>query len=213
MSITPIGGWDGKGPIDAIMIRRFPRTSSKTVVFLISLVTCGLLFGGAYIFNMTGVIDASPTVAKRISNSAQHLSTSERVYSVSKVDARKNEIATGTELYVKGTLYSEVWTQRDECTWLLAGRPLKVQHGEIDPKEYCRFSILLSATGENGESKWPGVSLVCDTTPKEMHRIAREFSYGESVQVHGMYADPLDFGVVPSPGQLAVVCLSCVHAQ
>jgi hypothetical protein len=159
-----------------------------------------LLFGGSLIFNMTDVIDASPTVAKRISTPAQHARTDKQIYSVSKVDARKNEIATGTELYVRGTLYSEVWTQRDECTWLLAGRPLKVQHGEIDPRKYCRFSILLSAIGENGESAWPGVSLVCDTTPKEMHRIAQQFSYGESVQVHGVYADSLDFGVVPFPG-------------
>src|SRR5882757_8116517 len=39
-----------------------------------------------------------------------------RTYSVNLIDANKNAIPTGTELFVQGTMYSATWTQADNCT-------------------------------------------------------------------------------------------------
>lgn len=203
MSITPVGGWDGQNHTYSRTYEEIPDSPRKR--FLVIFFSMGaLLLCGALIFIFgPALTEASPSLVTLVKPGfvpAQQRSANKRIYTVSQIDTRKNEIPTGTELYVKGTLYGESWTQVDECTWLLAGRPLNLQHGEIDPRQYCRFSISLSDMSENGQALWPGVSLVCDTTPKEMHRIAKEFSYGTRVEVHGVYARSLDFNIVPFPG-------------
>ena len=120
-------------------------------------------------------------------------------YEVSEIDAQKNEIQTGTELNVQGVLYSNVWTPDNDCAWLLAGRHLRLQHGETDPHEYCKFSILISALRKDGEVNWPSASLVCNTTTEELHK-AMSMDYKTKVQVHGYYAASLDFDVLAFPG-------------
>ncbi len=123
-----------------------------------------------------------------------------KMYSIVMVDANKNRIPTGTELFVQGRMYTTRWGPTDDCTWLLAGRPLPVQHGEVDPTLYCRFSIILTDKLEDGRDGWPGIGLVCDVTPQKMKEITHGYHYGDAVQVHGSYAASLDFAVASLPG-------------
>lgn len=122
-----------------------------------------------------------------------------RTYSVSLIDAKKNDIPTGTELFVQGTMFTATWTQEDACTWLLSGRSPVVQHGEIDPSRYCVFSIVLTEKNKAGGDLFPGVGLVCHVSPEEMRETTRLYHYGDEVQAHGLYADSLDFTTVPAP--------------
>jgi TonB family protein len=122
-----------------------------------------------------------------------------RTYSVSLIDANKNKIPTGTELFVQGTLLTAKWTQDNACTWFLARGYANVQHGD-DPTSYCRFSILLTEKRKDGEDMWPAAALVCDVTPQELKETTRLYHYGDEVQVHGSYAATLDFGAVAGLG-------------
>lgn len=122
------------------------------------------------------------------------------VYSVQSIDERKNEIPTGTELTVKGTLYTAVWDPTDYCEILLGRGHLDVQHGEPDPAYYCRYSIALTDKNQDGQDMWPGTGLMCDVTPEELQRVTRLHHYGERVKVHGTYAPSLDFDVANPPG-------------
>lgn len=116
-----------------------------------------------------------------------------RTYSVALIDDKKNDIPTGTELFVQGTMLTATWTQTNECMLLMAGRAPVVQHGEMDPSAYCEFSIDLTEKSESGDDLWPGVGLVCHVSPEEMREATRLYHYGDEVQAHGLYSDSLDF--------------------
>jgi hypothetical protein len=116
------------------------------------------------------------------------------------IDERKNDIPTGTDLNVEGTLYTDVWDQTDYCTLLLERGHVNVQHGEVDPADYCRYSIALTDKNANGEDMWPGAGLMCDVSPEELKRVTHLYHYGDRVEVHGTYAPSLDFEVANTPG-------------
>ncbi len=122
-----------------------------------------------------------------------------RTYSVSLIDANKNKIPTGTELFVQGTLLSTQWTQDSACSWFLVRGRANVQHGD-NPEAYCRFSILLTEKRKDGGDMWPAAALVCDVTPEEMKEVTHLYHYGDEVQAHGSYAASLDFTAVPGLG-------------
>jgi hypothetical protein len=118
-----------------------------------------------------------------------------RTYSVSLIDENKNNIPTGTDLFVRGAMYTVRWGPTDDCSWLLAGRTTRVQHGEADPRSYCYFSILLDEKSQDGSDRWPASSLVCKMSPEELREVTHLYHYGDEVQVHGVYGDSLDFNV------------------
>lgn len=124
----------------------------------------------------------------------------EQTYSVSLVDANKNKIPTGTELFVQGTMYNEYWGPTNDCVALVTRDHVNVQHGELDPADYCRFSILLTDKRTSGEDLWPGIGLMCDVTPQEFKEVTHLHHYGEEVRVHGTYAASLDFAIAYLPG-------------
>jgi hypothetical protein len=121
-------------------------------------------------------------------------------YSVSMIDANKNSIATGTKLSAEGTMYSTRWGPTDTCTWLLIRGKVNIQHGEANPADYCRFSIILTEKNEAGEDMWPGAGLLCDVSPEELKSDTHQYHYGDRVRVYGSYAASLDFAVAYVPG-------------
>jgi hypothetical protein len=123
--------------------------------------------------------------------------TDGRTYSVALIDENKNSIPTGTELFVQGTLYTVRWGPTDDCSWLLIRGRTQVQHGELNPRIYCYFSLLLDEKGQGGRDLWPSVSLVCNMSPEEFKEATHLYHYGDEVQVHGVYGSSLDFDVVP----------------
>jgi hypothetical protein len=123
-----------------------------------------------------------------------------RTYSISIIDTNKNNIPTGTELFAQGKWYAAHYGPNDDCTSLLIRGHANVQHGEVDPAYYCRFSILLTEKDANGQDLWPGVGLMCDTTPAEYKAVQHLYHYGEEIQVHGSYAASLDFAIAYLPG-------------
>jgi hypothetical protein len=120
---------------------------------------------------------------------------------VSAIDGQKNQISTGTPLIVKGTLFSRNWSRDDECYGLMSGKTRPIQHGEVNPRSYCRFSLLLSERDEKGNDLWPVSALVCDMTPEELGRVLNLYQIGAEVEVHGVYAPSLHFDAAPLPGR------------
>ena len=155
----------------------------------------------------SGVSESQPTATPAASNDHElHIVpnvlgsgavSDGRTYSVSLIDKNKNRIPTGTKLFVKGTLYTVKWGPTDDCTWLLGRGTVPTQHGEADPRSYCRFSILLDERTQGGSDLWPSASLVCVVSPEEMKEVTHLYHYGDEVQVSGDYGNSLDFEVVP----------------
>jgi hypothetical protein len=123
-----------------------------------------------------------------------------RTYAVSLIDANKNHIPTDTELFVQGTLLDLRFDNSSTCTRYLASGQADIQHGEISPANYCRYSVLMTEKFPKGGDPWPAIGLVCNVSPSELKEVARLYKYGDEVQAHGTYAASLDFNVASSPG-------------
>jgi hypothetical protein len=146
-----------------------------------------------------------PKPSSRPPRSKSNLRPRERVseastYSVSLIDADKNKIPTGTDLFVQGQMYTTHYGPNEDCTWLLIRGHSYVQHGEVDPIYYCRFSVLLTEKNGDGGDLWPSVGLMCDLSPEDFKQLPKLHHYGEEVRVHGFYAASLDFAIGAIPG-------------
>lgn len=204
MSITPEGGWNAprEGQIvpsqpdlrtPVITVRHESKSSAFKMGFTGCLVViCAVIFALICLGVLVKVLASAPDQSNG--------SSAARLYSVTEIDARKNVIKTGTKLSVQGTLYTTKWGPTDDCTRLLMYDHVTVQHGEMDPNEYCRFSILLTEKNKAGGDMWPGAGLECNVTPTEMKVATRQHHYGDRVTVRGVYAPSLDFEIAYLPG-------------
>lgn len=68
---------------------------------------------------------------------------------------------------------------------------MRIQHGEADPRDYCRFSVLLQDENTNQ-------ILVCNMSLEEAQAAKRQYSYKSVVLAHGTYASSLDFNIMPA---------------
>jgi hypothetical protein len=212
MSIMPEGGWDAPREGQIVPSQSEPRPpvviiqhESKSSAFNIGFtscpgVICAVIFTLFCLGILVRVLTSVPSQSTFQKANVGNITSKAWSYSVSEIDADKNSIPTGAELAVIGTVYMPRWGPTDECTLLLAGRQINVQHGEADPADYCRFSILLTEKNKHGEDTWPGASLMCDMSPQEMQEDTRLYHYGEKVRARGTYAASLDFDVADVPG-------------
>jgi hypothetical protein len=119
-------------------------------------------------------------------------------YTVAQISAHMNNIPTGTDLAARGFYLSPHvsggWAppnQMDPCSVLLYGGTVRIQHGEADPRDYCRFSVLLQDENTNQ-------ILVCNMSLEEAQAAKRQYSYKSVVLAHGTYASSLDFNIMPA---------------
>jgi hypothetical protein len=165
-----------------------------------------LLLVGLGIFNSpSGVrrdsamayIDNSPSVtnANNRAPTAAH-----QIYTVAQINAHMNNIPTGTELAVRGFYVSPHvsggWAppnQLDPCSVLLYGGTVRVQHGEADPRDYCRFSVVLQDANTNQIQY-----LECAMSLEGAQAAKSQYSYKSLVQAYGTYASSLDFHLMPA---------------
>ena len=123
-------------------------------------------------------------------------------YTVAQISAHMNNIPTGTDLAARGFYLqphvSGGWAppnQMDPCSVLLYGGTVRIQHGEADPRDYCRFSVVLQDENTNQIHY-----LVCNMSLEEAQVAKRLYHYKSSLLAHGTYASSLDFGIMPSFG-------------
>lgn len=230
MSIMPAGGWDGprdNSSVEPPGNTLGPSRHADLAVLALNENSNRRMFSGGF-FGCLGVICAivvapivfyvvtqmlTSTTGRASSQTSATAQTAthnapdsrndpsdEQSYSVSNIDANKNSIATGTALSVQGMFYTTKWGPTDDCTWLFARGHVNIQHGEADPSDYCRFSIVLTEKNKAGTDMWPSAGLLCDVTPVEMKMDMNQYHYGDSVRVHGTYAPSLDFAVAYVPG-------------
>ncbi len=121
------------------------------------------------------------------------------VYSVAQINAHMNNIPTGTELAVRGIYVSPHvsggWAppnELDPCSVLLYGGTVRVQHGEADPRDYCRFSVVVQ-----DENTSQIQYLECEMGLEEAQAAKGLYGFKSLVQAHGTYASSLDFQVMP----------------
>jgi hypothetical protein len=133
-----------------------------------------------------------------VSNAANDLPAAAPVtYTVAQISAHMNDIPTGTDLSARGFYFephvSGGWApskyQMDPCSVLLYGGTVGIQHGEADPRDYCRFSVLLQ--DENTDQ-----ILVCNMSLEEAQVAKRLYHYKSSLLAHGTYASSLDFTIM-----------------
>ena len=125
--------------------------------------------------------------------------TAPRTYSIAQINAHMNDIPTGTELAVRGIYVSPHvsggWAptnELDPCSVLLYGGTVRVQHGEADPRDYCRFSVVL-----RDENTSQIQYLECVMRLEEAQAAMHQYRYQSPVQAHGKYASSLDFDIMP----------------
>jgi len=170
-----------------------------TIVFILILAA---MFG---IFTHTGkrsdsaaaYIDNSPSISdvrNDVPAPARH------IYTVAQISAHMNNIPTGTDLSARGFYLqphvSGGWAppnQMDPCSVLLYGGTVRVQHGEADPRDYCRFSVVLQDENTNQISY-----LVCNMSLEEAQVAKHLYHYKSSLLAHGTYASSLDFNIMPA---------------
>jgi hypothetical protein len=120
------------------------------------------------------------------------------VYSVAEINARRDDIPTGTDLTIRG-LYLQTFAlggfalpnQLDACSVLLySSGTVRVQHGEADPKDYCRFMVRLQ-NEDTSRVSW----VECKMNREDAHAALQQYGYNSLVQAHGVYASSLDFNV------------------
>lgn len=172
-----------------------------TLVFtLILAVMVGVLtYSGKRHDSATAYIDNSPTgldAKSDVSVPVPH------IYTVAQISAHMNNISTGTDLTAKGfylsTHASGGWAppnQMDPCSVLLYGGTVRIQHGEADPRDYCRFSVVLQDENTNQIHY-----LACDMSMEEAQAAKRQYSHKSVVLAHGRYASSLDFNIMPAFG-------------
>jgi hypothetical protein len=145
----------------------------------------------------TTYIDNGPS----ISNAKNDVPTQTRhIYTVAQINAHMNKIPTGTGLAVRGFYVSPHvsggWAppnQLDPCSVLLYGGTVRVQHGEADPRDYCRFSVMLQDENTNQIQY-----LECVMSLEGAQAAKGQYSYKSPVQAHGTYASSLDFHIMPT---------------
>ena len=145
----------------------------------------------------TTYIDNSPSG----SNANRRVSTAaHQIYTVAQINSHMNNIPTGTDLAVRGIYHSSHvsggWAppnQLDPCSVLLYGGTVRVQHGEADPRDYCRFSVLLQ-----DENTSQIQYLECVMSLEDAQAAMQQYSYKSLVQAHGTYASSLDFHIMPT---------------
>jgi hypothetical protein len=118
------------------------------------------------------------------------------IYSVAEVQIARNRIPTGTKLTIKGIYGGHAWEPSnipnyDPCFNLLAYGRAGVQHGEADPRTYCRFFI--NVQDETPPVGGPGVE--CNMSLEELKAAIAmsQNSYGDRVLARGTYASSLHF--------------------
>jgi hypothetical protein len=177
---------------------------SKGALIIVFILLLAAMFGiithlGQRHDSATTYIDNSPSV----SNANNRVPTpAHQIYTVAQISTHMNDITTGTDLAVRGIYYSPHvsggWAppnQLDPCSVLLYGGTVRVQHGEADPRDYCRFSVVLQDENINQIHY-----LVCDMSLEEAQAAKRQYSYKSVVLAHGTYASSLDFDILPPFG-------------
>lgn len=216
MSIMPAGGWNA--PREGQIAHDTPKPT-PSVVFVHTQVKrasafssgfggclgviCAVVFATVALVVVVDILNAPP--APRRAAEAGFAALSEPaaapvIYSVAQVNAHMNNIPTGTDLAVRGIYYSPHvsggWAppnQLDPCSVLLYGGTVKVQHGEADPRDYCRFSVVLQ-----DENTSQIQYLECAMSLEEAQAAKGLYSYKSLVQAHGTYASSLDFHIMPA---------------
>ena len=156
-------------------------------------------------------IDKRQSVSNTKNRVAAAARVAPRIYSVAQINAHMNNIPTGTELGVRGIYVSphvsggwapstvlgdDGWvvpTELDPCSVLLYGGTVRVQHGEADPRNYCRFSVVLQ-----DENTSQIHYLECVMSLEEARDAKAQYRYKSLIQAHGTYASSLDFHIMPT---------------
>jgi hypothetical protein len=145
-------------------------------------------------------IDKRHSVSNTKSQVAAAARVAPRTYSVAQISAHMNNIPTGTDLAARGFYLSPHvsggWAppnQMDPCSVLLYGGTVRIQHGEADPKDYCRFSVVLQDENTNQIHY-----LVCNMSLEEAQVAKRQYHYKSFLLARGTYASSLDFNIMPA---------------
>ena len=177
------------------------RGSRGALAFVFILILAAM-FG---IFTHTGkrsdsaaaYIDNSPSISEARNDVPAPAS---HIYTVAQISAHMNNIPTGTDLTARGFYLSPHvsggWAppnQMDPCSVLLYGGTVRTQHGEADPRDYCRFSVVLQDENTNQIHY-----LVCNMSLEEAQVAKRQCHYKSSLLAHGTYASSLDFHIMPA---------------
>ena len=184
------------------LTRSAAKRSKGALIIIVAILLLAAAFGilshsGEQDDSATTYIGSSPSISKsnnRVSTAAH------QIYTVAQINARMNNIPTGTDLTVRGIYVSlhvsGGWAPPnglDPCSVLLYGGTVRVQHGEANPKDYCRFSVVLQ-DGNISQIEY----LECVMSLEEAQAAKARYRYKTPVQAHGMYASSLDFHIMPA---------------
>jgi len=154
------------------------------IVFLLILATIiGLLTRTGKSNNTSGL-----DVGGEASSPVRH------IYTIAQIIKARNDIQTGTELNVEGTINWITWDNTSECVQLFLHGTVKIEHGQADPRTYCRYIYVLQ-----GEGRQSAGMLKCNMGADDYRasKLIRQYTYGSRVIAHGTYASSLDFNMVP----------------
>jgi TonB family protein len=164
-----------------------------------------------FIVTCSGIKNSAQPALSGTSSSSAPTKAMPRTYNIAQINAHMNDIPTGTKLAVRGIYVSphvsggwapstelgdDGWvvpTQLDPCSVLLYGGTVRVQHGEADPRDYCRFSAVLQ-----DENTSQIEYLECVMGLEEARAAMHQYRYKSPVQAHGTYASSLDFDIMPA---------------
>lgn len=113
------------------------------------------------------------------------------VHTVAQVSRHRNDIPTGTVIMARGDFvqvhFYDVST--GACSQLLYTDTVEpLNHGELDPRDYCRFAMVLQ-----DEDKTCANFLVCNMNLRDAQIAVRKYEYGAVLTARGTYASSLVF--------------------
>jgi hypothetical protein len=199
MSIMPLGGWNSprenrladdttKPPPSTVFGNtEFERALEFNPGFGLRIgVICALVFSTAVFVILVKMPKGPPIQSKsaEIVLAAPSKSAARVIYSVAQINHHRNIIPTGTELAVRGVYVSPHvsggWAppnELDPCSTLLYGGTVRIQHGEVDPRDYCRFSVIMQ-----DENVSQIQYLECVMSLEEARAAMHKYAYGDRVQ-------------------------------
>jgi hypothetical protein len=113
------------------------------------------------------------------------------VHTVAQVSRHRNDIPTGTAIVARGDFvqvhFYDVST--GACSQLLYNDTVEpLNHGELDPRDYCRFAMVL----QDEDKTWANF-LVCNMNLRDAQTAVRKYEYGAVLTARGTYASSLVF--------------------